>query len=125
MDKIKITIWGRDFELAKIYECHKDEEVTPEQLKAYDCFVSNPEWLENAKTLVEEYAKASVLADDTNKKKESIFSYVIPDYILIKRYDDNPRVALMCKYKYEPEHGLAIVFTNTGEIEIGIQDIIL
>lgn len=125
MDKKKMSIWGRDFELDTIYECHKGEDITPEQIKAYNCFASNPDWLENAKLIVEEYAKVHVLSDNTNTKKESIFSYVIPDYIFITRYEEKPRVALMCKYKYEPEHGLAIVFADTGEIEVGIQDIIL
>ena len=125
MAKKVISVWGRVFELDIIYECHKGEEITPEQINAYNCFVSNPEWLDNAKSIVERYAKDKVLADNTNTKKESVFSYVVPEYIFVTRYEEVPRVALMCKYRYEPEHGLAIVFSNIGEVEVGIQDIIL
>jgi len=34
-------------------------------------------------------------------------------------------VAIMCKYKYDIEHGIAIVFFSDGKIEVGTQDIIL
>lgn len=125
MDKQSLTIWGRKFDLEINYECHSGEEITSGQYESYERFVSNPEWLDNAKPLVEEYAKEELISDTTNTKKESIFSYVIPDYIFIRRDGDHPLVALMCKYRYEPEHGMAIVFSEDGKIEIGIQDIVL
>ena len=31
----------------------------------------------------------------------------------------------MCKYRYDPEHGLAVVFSHEGKVSVGIQDIIL
>ena len=32
---------------------------------------------------------------------------------------------MMCKYKYDPEHGMAIVYSADGKVTVGIQDIIL
>ena len=60
-----------------------------------------------------------------NIKKDNIFSYIKPDYLFVKRDDECPRVALMCKYRYEPENGLAIVYSSDGKAKVGIQDIIL
>ena len=64
------------------------------------------------------------MADDENKKKDNILSYVKPEYIFVKR-EDNPRILILCKYRYDLEHGLAIVFSPDGSIVVGPQDIIL
>lgn len=120
-----MDIWDRDFSLEVVYDCNSDETVTNEQMKAEKEFVSHPEWLAKAKSTIEGYCKAKVMADDENKKKDNIFSYIKPHYLLIKRNEEHPRVALMCKYRYDPEHGLAIVFSYDGEVEVGPQDIIL
>ena len=69
--------------------------------------------------------REQVQEDADNQKKDNIFSYIKPDYLLIKRDAENPRVAMMCKYRYEPEHGLTVVFPHDGQIVVGIQDIIL
>lgn len=37
----------------------------------------------------------------------------------------SPKLALMCNYKFDPEHGIAIVFENGKYKEIGEQDIIV
>ena len=39
--------------------------------------------------------------------------------------DENSKVAVMCNYKFDPEHGLAIIFTHEGKVTVGSQDIIL
>ena len=31
----------------------------------------------------------------------------------------------MCKYRYDEEHGLAVVFYSEGKVTVGDQDIIL
>jgi hypothetical protein len=65
------------------------------------------------------------MKDEDNQKKDNIFSYEKPDYLLVKRDKEKPRIALMCKCRYEPEHGLTVVFTSEGDVDVGIQDIIL
>lgn len=83
------------------------------------------EWLEQAKKSVEKFCKDQVKRDKENDKKDNIFSYVKPEYVFVKRDEKQPRVALMCKYRYDLEHGLAIVFSSDGKISVGSQDIIL
>lgn len=120
-----IIIWKREFSLPVRYDCYKGETVTEAQISALKNFLSHEEWITMAKADVEAYCKESVSKDAENNKKDNIFSYIKPDGIFVKRDEDQPRVALMCNYRYDPEHGLAIVFAYDGTVEVGLQNIIL
>ena len=122
---LELTIWGREFTLPVEYDCYKGEKITEEQKAAVKNFVEHKNWIETSKSRVEEYCRERVLEDEENQKKDNIFSYIKPDYLVIKRDAENPRVAMMCKYRYEPEHGLVIVYSSDGEAKVGIQDTIL
>ena len=124
IDTVKINIWKRNFELPIEYDCFSNEKVTVEQMNALNDFLKNISLLDKAKVFVEKYCSKYLELDEENKNKENIFTYIIPHYIYVKR-DDKPKIALMCKYKYDLEHGLAIVFHQNGKIEVGLQDIIL
>ena len=124
-ETIDLPIWGRRFSIPVVYDCYAGETVTSEQINALKTFVKHDCWLANAKKQVEDYCKACVNNDHENHQKENIFSYVIPESIYVKRENGSPRVALMCKYRYDIENGLAIVFSADGSITIGYQDIIL
>lgn len=122
---VDLSVWGREFSVSIDYDCFDDEEPLQEQIESLNNFIANDEWLEESKEYVEDYCSSQVNQDADNLKKDNIFSYIKPDYIFVKYEKHNPRVALMCKYKYDQEHGLAIVFTTDGDITVGIQDIIL
>lgn len=125
IEKLAICIWGRDFSLPIEYDCYEGETVTQEQINALKQFSAHSEWLEASKSYVEAFCKEQVLDDEANSKKDNIFSYIKPECIFVKRDKERPRVALMCDYRYDLEHGLAIVFASDEEITVGIQDIIL
>ena len=122
---IKLTIWEREFELPIEYDCYKGEEITKEQFASAEGFASHQEWIDSSKKDVEEFCKEKVSEDEENLKKDNVFSYIKPEYLFIKRDENHPRVAIMCKYRYDPEHGVAIVFSDKGVISVGPQDIIL
>lgn len=122
---LNIEIWGRVFSLDVEYNCYAGEEITSEQIETVERFCNNLSWLNKAKKYVVEYCKTDVDSDDENKKKDNIFSYVKPEAIFVKRDDPKTRIALMCKYRYDPEHGIAIVFDRNGNITVGAQDIII
>ena len=65
------------------------------------------------------------MSDDENAKIDNIFSYIKPECLFVKRDKGNPKIAMMCKYRYDLEHGLAVVFSSDGEVTVGMQDIIL
>lgn len=125
INTLDITIWGRDFSLPIEYDCYKDEEVTKEQIMALKEFSLHDDWITASQKIVKTFCKEQVMEDEENKKKDNIFSYVKPDYLFVKRDGKNPRVALMCRYRYDLEHGLAVVFSKDGNIDVGSQDIIL
>ena len=124
INEISMIIWGREFILPIEYRCYDDEPVSKEQQNAVDVLRSHPEWVEQAKNAVEKYCRDLVIEDVDNGKKDNIFSYVKPEYLFVK-HEDKPRVAIMCKYRYDMEHGLAVVFSADGDIAVGPNDIIL
>ena len=125
IESLEVVIWGRFFKLPIEYDCDESEEVTKAQMKALKRFKSHSEWIEKSKKIIENYCQEKVMDDDENTKKDNIFSYIKPEYFFVKRDKENPRIDMMCKYRYELEHGLAVVFSSDGEVTVGIQDIIL
>lgn len=119
-----ILIWDREFDLPVDFDCYAGESVTDAQQKALDLFLGSPDWLAAAKRLVEEHCRQQVADDPDNEKKDNIFSYIKPEGIFVK-HENAPRIAIMCKYRYDPEHGLAVVFSADGSVSVGSQDIIL
>ena len=122
--KVDMNIWGRDFDLKVEFDCYRGEKVTKSQEEALKKIIKNIDLINKSKKMLEKYCEKSVYADNENQKKDNVFSYIKPDYIFVKR-EDKPRVAIMCKYKYDMEHGLAIVFEESGNITIELQDEIL
>lgn len=122
---LEVSIWERAFTLPVEYDCYEGEEVTKAQIQAIKRFKSHAEWIEQSKSIVEEYCREQVMNDDENAKKDNIFSYIKPECLFVKRDKENPRIAMMCKYRYDLEHGLAVVFSSDGKVTVGIQDIIL
>lgn len=122
--ELNISIWERAFLLPIEYDCYDDEVMTDAQKSAVKILAMHPERIVSAKVQVERFCRKEVLEDSENNKKDNIFSYVKPEYLFVK-HEDKPRVAIMCKYRYDMEHGLAIVFSNDGDITVGSQDIIL
>jgi len=125
INSIKMKVWSREFTLPVDYDCLEDETPTQDQIKALDEFLAHPERIDSAKAQLESYCKKQVQEDDTNLKKDNVFSYVMPETIFVKCGEAHPRVALLCKYRYDPEHGLAIVFQPNVKTQVGTQDIIL
>lgn len=123
--QIELEIWGREFSLPVDYDCYEGEEITEAQIQALKQFRTHTEWIEQSKSVVVNYCKEQVMSDDENNKKDNIFSYIKPECLFVKRDKENPRIALMCKYRYDLEHGLAVVFSSDGEVAVGLQDIIL
>lgn len=121
---LDICIWGRDFSVPVDFNCYAGEFPLPEQADAISYFLNRPEWLEKARHSVELYCREDVMEDAENNKKDNVFSYIKPQGFFVRR-EKKPRVALMCKYRYDIEHGLAVVFAPDGSITVGPQDIIL
>ena len=119
---LNIRIWNRDFDLKVLYDCYAGEQILDEQKEALNKFSSDKNTIELSRGFVEKYClrnnKDEIGADEI----DNIFKYVLPESIFVKR---DCRVAILCKYRFDAEHGIAIVFKDGKFDEIGNQDIIL
>ena len=117
----KITIWGREFDIKIIYDVFSGEEILNEQKESFDAFMAKSADLLSDSTEVEKYCVK-------NNKKEigesisNIFKYVIPTSLVIRRDNKKHNVALLCNYRFDEEHGLALIFENEKLVRIGTQD---
>ena len=132
MDKQKIKIWGREFELDVSFYAFDGNDATDAQKDALDLFlkanascIPNEETgeyvggkedtslIDSIKADVEKYCLTNANGNDVDDPITNIFKYVIPKCIFVDEVIEDSRiVALLCDFKFDMEHGLAIVFEN-------------
>ena len=124
MNKQKFAIWGREIFLNVSYDCYPGEDVLDAQKEALQRILALPMVIEESRKNVERY----ILENETGVAGgviDNIFKYVMPKALFVPRDKEHKSVAIICDYKSDPEHGLAIVFENEKFKAIGTQDIIL
>ena len=124
MNKVKIMVWGREFDLGITYDCYSGEEVLDIQKKAVDAFVKSEKVIADSLEQVKKYFMDEN-GTEIGAAIDNIFKYVAPKYLYVSRDDKKHIVSLMCNYKFDPENGIAIVFENEKFSKIGRQDVIL
>ena len=124
MNKEAFVMWGRRFELSIQYDCYGDEDILPAQEEAYALFRSEADRILFSDQDIKRYCLEKN-KEEIGKNIDNIFKYVMPVSIFVKREKEKHVVALLCDYKFDMEHGIAIVFENEKLNQIGIQDIIL
>lgn len=125
MNKVKLNIWNRGFELEVVYDCYTDESVLPNQKKALECFMVSKDEVKISLDEVKKYCLSSNRKEIGYDSIDNIFKYVAPKYLYVKRDEKDRIVSIMCNYRYDEENGIAIVFKNEKFLQIGKQDIIL
>ncbi len=125
MSKCKINIWGRTFELNVVYECYPGEEVLESQKEAFAMFEDNPKEIAESLEAVKEYVYKTNSGQLAGGDIENIFKYVMPKSIFVPHTKKHYIVAIMCNYKFDMEHGVAIVFEEGKLKTVGAEDIVL
>ena len=120
-----MTIWGRQYDLPVVFDCFDNEEVLPIQEQALKEFLKAENTIQESKNQLEKYILNDEYAKIEGDSIDNIFKYVIPTDIYIPRTPEKRTVALLCDYRFDGEHGIAIVFENEQFKEIGEQDIVL
>ena len=123
MNKVKMIIWNREFDLPISYSCYPGEQVTKIQKDAVIDFCGKKRPVDCALEEVESYVLKTT-EEDIKDKLDNIFRFVIPKSLYIPRSEE-AIVAVLCNYKFDMEHGITIVFKNGEFQKIGTQDIIL
>jgi hypothetical protein len=127
MNKQKINVWGREFELEVVFDYYEGEEILPTQNDALkDFLVTSDDLVQNAKREVEEYCLKRNADDIGSSSIDNIFKYVMPKSIYVQRTTVGSHVlGLMCAYKFDVENGIAVVCKNEKLDKVGTQNIIL
>ena len=120
-----MTIWGRQYDLPVVFDCFDNEEVLPIQKQALEAFLKAENTIQESKKQLEKYILNDEYAEIEGNSIDNIFKYVIPTDLYIPRTLETRTVALLCDYRFDEEHGIAIVFENEQFKEIGEQDIVL
>lgn len=125
MSKNKINIWGRDFDLPILYECYDGQEVEPEQKEEAHRLLTTPGAFQDVTNVKNYIIKNN--SKDVGTEIDNIFKYVIPTKLFVKRANKKHQniVALLCNYRFDPEHGLAVLYKNGEVYKVGSQDIAL
>lgn len=124
MSKCAINIWNREFDLSVIFECYSGEEVLESQKESFAMLEDNKKEVAGSLEAVKNYVRKTAggqLTDDI----ENIFKYVMPKSIFVPHTMKHRTAAIMCNYKFDMEHGIAVVFENGKFKKVGTQDIIL
>ena len=112
MNKIKMSIWGREFQLPACLERYDTEEVLPSQEAALKVFLDSAKEIEAAKKMVEKHIICENKAIFPNGVVDNVFKYVMPKSIFVPHDKKHAYVILLCNYKFDVEHGLAVIFDN-------------
>ncbi|MCR5836072.1 MAG: hypothetical protein K6G88_06180 [Lachnospiraceae bacterium] len=121
MNKVNIKIWGRKFKLLVNYKIVEKDTMTKMQQESLDLFMKNTNLINEVKKNVDEYVINHVASNIS--EVDNIFKYVKPKCVYIP--NEKNVFAIMCNYKFDMEHGMAIVFENGKFKEIGAEDIVL
>ena len=84
-----------------------------------------PSVIDEVKEEVEKYIIKYNSKEIGRASVDNIFKYVMPKSIYVPQVSGHKIVAIMCYYKLDMEHGLAIVFEDNKLKDIGEEDIVL
>ena len=125
MSKCKITIWDTAFDLSVVYECYAGEEVLESQREAFAMLEDNEKEVADSLAAVKKYVQKTGAGQLKDDGIENIFKYVMPKSIFVPHTKKHRIAAIMCNYKFDMEHGIAVVFENGKLKKVGTQDIVL
>ncbi len=119
----EVIIWDRKINIRIDYDLYDNETATDEQKQRLEEFINNTHLLSD-KTHIYDYCIKNN-SKEIGNHINNIFKYVAPISILIPRSEQNKRIILLCNYKFDIEHGIAIVFENNTFSKIVKQDDVL
>lgn len=125
MSKIQMEIWGRQFNIDIYYKKFQGKEITGNQKETYAKFIAVNDVIEKSKSEVIAYIENKYSEYLPEEKIENIFKYVIPKTLYVPKENKKRVVILLCDFKFDIEHGLAVVYENERFKEIVSQDEVL
>lgn len=122
--KVDLVIWGKKFCLP--FECA--DSVDPGHLTNIELSVK--QFSDNSEDItdksipaVKEYVNKSAKMIGIVKVDE-LLECINPHMLLIGIDSGNTNIALLCGFKYDPEHDIAIIYREQLLVEVGSQDLV-
>ena len=122
MIKIDVILWGRAFKLPIEYNVYPGEAITMEMKSTAERLIMKHNFDLDLDAVKKYCYKTDPIA--TNGKLDNIFRFVIPRYVYV-RNNKKHSVGLMCDFKFDPEHGIVLIYEDNKLVDIGPQDNIL
>lgn len=124
MTKIEKSLWGRKLQLKACYDCLEGQEITPSQEEALDSLLNNWSGAEASLDAVKRYCEKNSDGEVRAKEIDNVYKYVVPKSLFVMR---KPKgcVAIMCDFRFDLEHGIAIVLKNGKLDKITDQDSVI
>ena len=127
MSGIVMSTWGKEITLEVRFDLLDDERVTSRQAYALGAIFVSWGAVNAALDAVKSYClenDGNMLASECGTARiDDIFDVVEPYSLFVVRDDSKRSVELMCHYRLDPEHGLALLFENERLTKIGPEDI--
>ena len=127
MSRIVMSTWGKEITLEVRFDLLDDERVTSQQAYALGAIFVLWGAVNGALDALRSYClehDGDMLASECGTARiDDIFDVVEPYSLFVVRNDSKRSVALMCHYRLDPEHGLALLFENERLTKIGPEDI--
>lgn len=128
MSSIVMSTWGKEIALEVRFDLLDDERVTSRQAYALGAIFVSWGAVNGALDALKSYClenDGDMLASECGTARiDDIFDVVEPYSLFVVRNDSKRSVALMCHYRLDPEHGLALLFENERLTKIGPEDIV-
>lgn len=123
MNKVTLGIWNRKLTLNVYFKTYKGKQITEAQKNAYENFIISKSLNSSLNELFSYIEKE--YKDKLSGNIDNIFKYVMPNTIYIPNSTKEKTVVLLCDFKFNNEHGLALVFEKEQLTKIAFQDEIL
>lgn len=125
MTSLTREVWGREFDLQVVFEDLDDKGVYESQWKALGGIITEWQAIDESLQALKEYCLEQNPDEFKGQPLDNVFRFVMLKYLFIPQGVKRRTIALMCDYRFDPEHGIALVFENEKLATIGSQDVIL
>jgi hypothetical protein len=126
IETIGLNVWGTAYNLPVEYCDSIDADCAVAVEQSLLCFSANSAAIiEEARTAVTSYVQKTAYAIGISDS-ESLEACVEPQMLLVRADEDKSvNIAVLCGFKYDPEHDLAMVFSDQKLVEVGNQDLVV
>ena len=119
-----MTIWGRELCLPIEYSASIEfKELMKIELSVKEFMDNSAEIILKSQFSVVSYAK-KFAASVGRTTSDDLFDYITPHMLLVNSDDGSIYIALLCGFKYDPEHDIAIIYRDQKLVEVGSQDLV-